>query len=178
MNARSWMVGAALAAAMLVGGVTRSGALESKPSASSLEKMGRLVGGYWRIEGGKPLNAYNLFEWGVGKRMVKFSSHLIEEQGTTLRAEGSFMWNPVQKQIVGRTMDAAGSLYDGVFNTDGEIWTHDFTYFTANGPVQFHETWEFPNHDTYVWTLFQKTESGNKQAIQTTFRRVQERPKS
>lgn len=133
--------------------------------------LGRLVGGAWYLQGGKPLNAYHRYEWGVNKKILHVKSYAIGETEDRLFTESAYFWNPAKQKYVTYAVAAGGEVYDGVMTVDGSTFTLDFDHVSAKGSVAYHETWEFKDDDTYVWTLFRKTAEGLKQQIQATFKR-------
>lgn len=177
---RGWVI-ALLGIAAAVGSAPAPGAAQPKAGeANPLEPLGRLVGGYWLIEPGKPMNAYSAFTWGPNRRTLHATFYLVGDgkSDDPVRADAFYFWHPGKKKVCGIAAGASGEVYDGEITMDASGATQEFEYFTAQGTTSYRETWVFPDNDTYVWTLYRKAADGQKEQMKATFHRVKERPRA
>jgi hypothetical protein len=172
MNVKRLALAGLFAAGCLCGSLRMATAADEKPEAATpLEQMDRLVGGEWHLEGVEKLKAYNTYTWGPTRRVLHFRSYFITPEGNKLRAEGSYMWDPIKKKIVGRTAGVSGDLYEGESVFEGNKLTTELTHATPTDMGRYMETFEFTDKDTYRWTLYSRTGTEQKLVIQADFHR-------
>jgi hypothetical protein len=172
MNVKCFALAGLLAAGCWMGSGKMAAAADKNPEAATpLEQMDRLVGGEWHLDGVEKLKAYNTYTWGPTHRVLHFRSYFITPEGNKLRAEGSYMWDPVKKKIVGRTAGVTGDIYDGESVFEGNKLTTELTHSTPTDTGRYVETFEFTDKDTYRWTLYSRTGTEQKLVIQADFHR-------
>ena len=135
--------------------------------ADPMAPFGRLIGGEWHLG-----DSYQVFEWGVGRRNVRSFSYTLVEGEYALVSEGTWYWHPQEKVYKG--IFVAMGMGIGVFEYEtkfeGNTMVNKLKTFDADGNEEHHaETWEFIDHDHYVWTLFSQTEEGPKKTMEGTF---------
>src|SRR3990172_8356949 len=96
-----------------------------------MEPVARLVGGEWRgqfkLPNGDSLSIRNVFEWGLGGRILKARYYAVTEGVERQGYEGIWSWHPTEKKITFFEYSAGGNLAAGsVKAVDGGLaftWT-------------------------------------------------------
>ncbi len=126
-----------------------------------------IIGGAWHFE-----NAYQVFEWGVGKRSVKSKNYYIIEGDTTLVSEGSWFWHPGENQVRGYftaiKMPVAFFDYSTRFEKN-KIVSILKSYSPAGEESTYTEILESTSENTCEWSLLQETDEGSKKIMGSEF---------
>jgi len=129
----------------------------------SLSQFSRLIGGEWHLDG-----SYQVFEWGVGKRSVKSRSYFIINGKSKLVSEGIWVWHLGEKKLKGyfTAIEMPVVFFDYTARFKGNIMMNKLISYSLQGePEIYFETWEFTDDDHFVWTLFSKTDEGEKKIM-------------
>lgn len=134
-------------------------------SASPLEPFDKFIG-TWKLD-----NAEQVFEWGVGRTLVRARSYRITETGRHLVGEGVWFWHPGEAQIMGYST-ATGmpvELFDYTTSFKENKMVSDLYAYDKNGKAsQYREIMEMTSDSTYRWMLIQE----GKTIMEGTFNRL------
>jgi hypothetical protein len=132
-------------------------------SIDSLKQFSRLIGGEWHLD-----NSYQIFEWGVGKTSVKSKSYFILNGKAKLVSEGIWVWHLGEKKIKGyfTAIEMPVVFFDYTTSFKKNQMVNELISYSPEGkPEIYFETWEFTDDDHFVWTLFSKTDDGEKKIM-------------
>lgn len=139
------------------------------PPTNPLSSFERLIGGQWHLD-----DAYQEFEWGVGRRSVNSKAYMMVGGEVQLVAEGFWFWHPKEQQIRG-VFNAVGMpavLFDYTTRFEGEKMVSDLLTFDASGTEsEYVEVWDLVDDTHYLWTLFLKTPEGRQEVMGGTYER-------
>ena len=140
----------------------------SRTGPSQLEPFDALVGGAWHLDG-----SYQVFEWGVGRELVRAKSYAIAGADTSLVSEGMWFWHPGEDAIQG-LVAAVGmpiSLFEYVTRVEGDRFSHQLTAYGDMGGA-YTEEWDLTDANHYQWTLYDGPAPAGSPMMSGTFERV------
>jgi hypothetical protein len=124
-----------------------------------LDTFSNLAGSKWKAEGkwsnGGSFKQEQIYEWGVGKKIVKVQTFgTVDQQGSYgLRGEGIRAWDNKQKVMRFWEFDVFGGITIGTCGIDGNSFYYEYDY-AANGKVRkFRDSWTKLNEDTYAYKV-------------------------
>ncbi len=124
-----------------------------------LEPMARLIGnwrGQIKMLDGTVIEARNVFEWSLDGKTILFRAYGISKDGERHVYDGLYGWHAGLKKIVLREHSIFGGTIDGEVEPDGETLKFSWTQHSANGVVEYRETFRFPTPDSYVTEVYRK----------------------
>lgn len=157
---------AVFALSMLVALVCVPVGLSAGEEANPLAPFERLIGHEWHLEG-----SVQVLDWGAGKQSVVARSYFEVDGERRLVSEGLWYWHPGDEQIRGvfTAIMMPVSLFEYTTRFEGDTMINDLVTFTPEGKREEHrETWVIAD-DSYEWTLFAKTDDGEKKSMGGTF---------
>ena len=132
-----------------------------------LEALGALVAGEWETA-----DSRHVFEWGVGRRVLRSRSYFSEGGGWRLVSEGQWFWD-AQAGVIRGTVLADGMPFHRMeyrARVDGDRVVHRLRTFGPATP-EYVETWTFTGNE-YRWQLEEATETGREPVMSGVYRRV------
>lgn len=161
------LLGLALAAAGAVAFDPGGAAGGPAPGPEELEALGALVVGEWQAPG-----SHHVFEWGVGRRLLRSRSYVPSDSARRLVSEGQWFWDG-QAGVIRGVVLADGMPFNRMeyrTRVDGDRVVHHLRTF---GPAvrEYVETWTF-TADAYRWELEEVTEAGREPLMSGIYERV------
>ncbi len=160
---------AAAAALLLVGLVAHPPTARAQSvELPGLEGFGALVVGEWEAD-----DSRHVFEWGVGRRLLRSRSYFPAADGWRLVSEGMWWWDEEVQAVRGLTF-ATGmpvSRFDYLTRVEGSRVVHAVEAMAPEGPLELRETWVFGN-GSYTWLVESRGESGWEEWMSGSYRRV------
>ncbi len=137
-----------------------------------LAPFGRFVGGAWESEGDFRVRV--VYEWGLGKKLVKIKSFLFSKEKNEPRLvyESVVYFHPEKRQVVFHSISAEGGIFDGVMTAEGNTFESIFTSYSEGKKTDLRQTIEFVNDDHVIWKVFGKDGNGWKLLHDVKERRV------
>ncbi len=138
------------------------------PPSEPLAPFERFIGGAWHLDG-----SYQVFEWGLDRRVVHARSYAEIEGDTTLVSEGMWYWHPGEERIRG-TVTAIRmpvSFFEYETRFDGDTTIHRLRSYGEMGG-DYVEHWTLEGEDHYRWTLFAEAEQGRERLMTGLYERV------
>lgn len=141
-----------------------------------LEPLGHLVGGEWHgkleLVDGAVIRARHVFEWGLGRRILKSKTYgAVGDGPEQLVYEGVYGWHPEKKAIVFREFSAFNSVNEGTVTPEGNALHYAWAEHSSKGVTEYRETLRFPDTDHYVSEGDRKTGDGWEKCVESAFRR-------
>jgi hypothetical protein len=163
-----WIARALCLAAGLLAALPAPGGTETAESVSPLAEFERLIGGRWYFG-----ETYQVFEWGVGKRAARATSHFPSPDGPKLVSEGFWYYQPEAQEIRGTfvAVEMGLDLFEYVTRFEGDTITSRLTVHGPKGRDEFTETLEFSDEDHYVWSLWRETPGGREKVMEGHYER-------
>lgn len=132
-----------------------------------LQSFEWIIGGEWHFE-----NAFQVFEWGVGKKSVKSKNFYLINGDTTLVSEGSWFWHPGTESIQGYftaiMMPVVFFDYETTLE-ENKIVSTIKAYSTSNEESVYTEILEQTDENTCEWSLWQETPNGKTKVMGSEF---------
>lgn len=125
-----------------------------------------LIGPEWELDG-----SIQTFEWGVGKLSVVSKSWYEEDGKRTLLSEGIWFWHPGEGRIRGyfTAIGMPVNFFEYATRFEGNTVVSDLVTWSPEGQREEHRETMALSEDAYVWTLYAKTEEGEKRSMGGTF---------
>jgi len=143
----------------------------SSASADPLAPFARLIGGKWYLG-----ETSQVFEWGVGKKIIISSSYFVSDKGEKLVSQGNWFWHPGEKQLKGYfvAIDMPVAFFDYTTRFEGNKMINALKSYTPKGKLEtYSEIFEFTSDNEYQWTLYSETPTGAKKVMEGKFIRKQ-----
>ena len=142
-----------------------------------MEPVARLVGGEWRgqfkLPNGDSLSIRNVFEWGLGGRILKAKYYAVTEGVERQVYEGIWSWHPTEKKIIFQEYSTRSSLVAGSVEPVEDGLALAWTEYSNNSVTQYRETFRFPDNDHYLSQAYKKNEDGSERlVVEGSFERV------
>jgi len=146
------LVGSLALVSVLIGAVP-VGAQARAGGSDEIAALGDRMVGTWEGQGSR-----HVFEWGVGRRVVKSRSFFPEGDDWVLVSEGWWYWDPAVEAIRGKliAIDMPGELFEYTTRVGEHEIVHDLVLHGDMGGT-FIERWVF-EEDGYTWSLEQDGE--------------------
>jgi hypothetical protein len=141
------------------------GAQEQPPALAAFE---RLVGGRWHFG-----DTYQVYEWGVGKRVVRARAYSPSPAGPRLVSEGFWYFHPESGELRATfaAIEMGFDLFEYVTSFDGDTMTSFISVHGPNGREDYVETFEFTDEDHYLWSLWRETPDGREKVMGGAYER-------
>lgn len=140
--------------------------LFAEDAEDPLAPFEQFIGHEWHLDG-----SVQVLEWGLGKQSVVTRSYFIVEGERKLVSEGMWFWHPGAKEIRGifTAIMMPVNLFEYTTRFEGDMMISDLVTFTPDGQREEHrETWALSD-DSYKWTLYAKTDEGEKKSMGGTY---------
>jgi hypothetical protein len=158
---------------LFAGSVARA---EDKPVENKLAALERFVG-EWVVDGqwtgGEALHARGVYEWGLGKKILRARTYVKNGEQEYQRYEGVMAWHPDKKSLY-----EISFAYDGAINEvlieskDRDTLRIGYRPFHADKPQPVRQTLTFVDDDHFRWVVELQQGAEWKQLIDATWRRV------
>jgi hypothetical protein len=128
----------------------------------------QLVGGAWHLDG-----SYQVFEWGLERRIVRATSYVVTGSDTSQVAEGMWFWHPGDRTVRGivTAINMPVEFFDYTTRFEGKALIHDLTSYGNMGDT-YVERWELTDEDHDEWTLFRMDDGELERLMGGTFERI------
>jgi hypothetical protein len=138
-----------------------------------LAPLARFVG-EWQVEGqwssGDKLQARGVYEWGLGKKILKAQTFVMNGDKEYQRYESVMAWHPKKKCLYEITFSYDGSINEVVMESKDHDTVHiGYTPFHADQPQTVRQILKFKDNDHFVWTVTMKQGDEWKQLIEATW---------
>jgi len=134
-----------------------------------LEPVARLVGGEWRgqfkLPNSDSLSIRNVFEWGLGGRILKARYYAVADGVERQVYEGIWSWHPTEAKIIFFEYSAGGSLVAGAVEPVEGGLALAWTDYSNKSVKQYRETFRFPDNDHYLSRAYKKNEDGSETLV-------------
>ena len=130
--------------------------------------------GEWQVDGnwagGEALHARGVYEWGLGKKILKAKTFVMNGDKEYQRYESVMAWHPKKKCLYEITFDYKGNINEVVMEPKDEDTLHiGYTPFHADEPQKVRQILKFKDNDHFVWTVNVKEGDEWKQVIEATW---------
>jgi hypothetical protein len=153
-----------------------SGRADDKLGANPMAPLERFVGGQWVVDGkwanGEALHARTIYEWGLGKKIIRAKTFVKSEGAEYQRYEGILTWHPKKKCLVEISFAVDGALTEYVLETkDADTLDIGWRPYDDGEPNKVRQTLKFKDRDSFVWTVWLNTGEKWQQLIEATWHR-------
>ncbi len=166
-----------LACLALCAGVSSSRA-DDKTAAADNDKLAPLerFAGEWQTHGkwasGEELRARGVYEWGLGKKILKAKTYVMDGDKEYQRYEGVLAWHPKKKSLFEISFSFNGDISEYIIESkDSDTLQIGWTPFHKDQPAKVRQTIKFKDQDSFLWTVELKSDDGWKQLIESTWHR-------
>ena len=140
-----------------------------------LEPLTRFIGelqveGQW--SSGDKLQARGVYEWGLGKKILKARTFVGTGDKEYQRYESIMTWHPKKKCLYEITFAYDCNISEVVIEPkDRDTLLIGYTPFHADQPQNVRQVLKFKDNDHFVWTVLLKQGEEWKQIIEATWER-------
>lgn len=145
---------------------------------ANLAPLQRFLGGQWEVHGtwssGGALHARTIYEIGIGGKFIQAKTFALRKDGTEYqRYESIFGWNTEEKLLNFSSYTFDGSVGTGIIkSTNANTLSYEGTKGSPSASGTLGQTIEFLSQDEARWIVWLKTEEGNKQLLDATWKRT------
>jgi hypothetical protein len=149
---------------------------DDKPGAENkLSALERFVG-EWTVEAkwadGSSLVARSVFEWGLGKKILKAQTFVKDGDKEYQRYESIMAWHPEKKSLYQISFAFDGAISEVIVETkDKGTLQVGWTPFADGKPSNVRQTLRFKGDDRFQWVVELKDGKDWKQLIDATWKR-------
>jgi hypothetical protein len=159
-----------LSSASALGGADK-GAEKNDPMAALAPFVGE-----WQVEGqwssGDKLRARGVYEWGLGKKILKARTFVMNGDKEYQRYESIMAWHPKKKCLYEITFAFDGHIGEVVIEPkDSDTFHIGYTPFQADEPSNVRQILKFKDKDHFQWIVSMKQGEEWKQLIDATWER-------
>jgi hypothetical protein len=164
----------ALLAALALSGSTRA---EDKPAAADRLAPLERFAGEWAVEGkwsdGSTLQARGVYEWGLGKKILKARTFVRNGDSEYQRYEGVFAWHPEKKSLFQISFAYDGSMTETIVESVDKDTLHiGWVPYHTGKPSKVRQVIKFLDGDHFQWTVQLQDGEEWKQLIDATWKRT------
>jgi len=163
---------AALLVALVAGVVPAN---ERPPSDDRLAPLARFAG-EWQVDGkwsgGESLHARTVYEWGLGKKILKARTFVKKGNEEYQRYEGILAWHPKKKCLYEISFAFDGSISEYRLDAKDKDTLHiGWAPVAGSEMPRVRQTIHFTDDDHFQWLVQLRDGEGWKQLIDATSRR-------
>jgi hypothetical protein len=147
---------------------------KTKPTETDqLAPLSRFIG-EWTVEGkwnsGDELWARNVYEWGLGNKIIKSKTFVKSDKGEYQRYDAVMAWHPKKKQLFIISFAYDGNMTENVIEPkdDGNIFI-GFVPFHEGEPTKVRQTIQFKDSDHFTWRVELQGDAGWQELINATW---------
>jgi hypothetical protein len=158
------------------GFLCHSSRADDKATASNpLAPLERFAG-EWTVHGkwnnGEELQARNVYEWGLGNKILKAKTFVNSDKGEYQRYEGVMAWHSKKKSLFIISFAYDGNITENVIEAKGEdTLLIGFTPLHAGEPNKVRQTIQFMDKDHFTWKVELQGDQGWQVLIDATWAR-------
>jgi hypothetical protein len=165
-----------LVALLLVLACGRSLLADDKSAAENKLSCLERFAGAWTVEGkwsnGAGLRARSVYEWGLGKKILKAKTFVKDGDREYQRYEAVFAWHPEKKNLFIISFAYDGSMTQSLVEPkDSNTLRVGWTPFAKDRPSPIRQTLHFLDNDRFQWVVEQKQGDKWMQLIDATWKR-------
>ncbi len=132
--------------------------------------------GEWTVDGkwadGQSLHARSVYEWGLGKKILKAKTFVMNGTKEYQRYESILAWHPEKKSLFEITFAFDGGLSEVLIETkDKDTLLIGWAPYTEGKPSKVRQTIRFLDNDRFHWIASLKDGEEWKQIIDATWKR-------
>jgi hypothetical protein len=140
-----------------------------------MQALARFIG-EWQVEGtwadGSKLQARGVYSWGLGKKILKAKTFVMDKGKEYQRYDGVMAWHPDKKCLFQISFAFDGHISETVIEPKGDDTLQiGFTPFHRDQPGMVRQVIKFKDKDHFVWTVTLKQGEKWKQLIEATWAR-------
>jgi hypothetical protein len=152
------------------------GAAADKPAAANPLAALERFAGEWVVDGkwadGSPLHARTVYEWGLGKKIMKARTFVQNGASEYQRYEGILAWHPEKKCLFQISFAFDGALSENRIETKGpDTLRIGWVPFHKDKPARVRQVITFQGKDRFRWVVSLKSGTEWKQLIDATWKR-------
>ena len=130
-----------------------------------------IAGGEWAD--GRPFYTRHVFEWGVGKRLLKVRSYAGSPEDETLLFESVYGWHPKHGALRMTSYASFGVVYEGSISKEEDgVFVQPYSGYGPGPSGAYVQEFRFLDADRYVWSSYETTEDERVLLVETTFERT------
>jgi hypothetical protein len=153
--------------------IANSSWADDKNSANHLAPLERFSG-EWTVQGkwssGDELQARNVYEWGLGNKIMTAKTYVKSDKGEYQRYEGVMAWHPKKKSLFIISFAYDGNLTENVIELKGDdTLLIGFVPFHDGEPSKVRQTIQFKDNDHFTWKVELQVENEWKELINATW---------
>jgi hypothetical protein len=132
--------------------------------------------GEWVVEGkwsnGESLHARSIYEWGLGRKILKARTYVRDGNREYQRYEGVLAWHPQKKSLFEISFAFDGALSEYLIEaTDKDTFQIGWAPFNPERPPIVRQTLKFLDDDHFQWIVYLKEGKDWKTIIDATWKR-------
>jgi hypothetical protein len=136
---------------------------DAPPGGNELAALDRFAGA-WTIEGkwsdGTPLHARSVYEWGLGKKIMRAQTFVKDGDPEYQRYESVLAWHPEKKSLYEITFAYDGAINEVLIESkDKDTLQIGWTPVRADKPSPVRQVIQFVGQDSFQWTATWKRQS-------------------
>jgi len=165
---------AAVALAVLVA----AGRLAAADTPAAVNKLAALerFAGEWVVDGkwydGTSLHARGVYEWGLGKKIMKTRTFVTDHGKEYQRYESVMAWHPEKKSIFEISFAFDGELTEVLIESKDKDTLHiGWVPYDKGKPSRLRQVIKFLDKDSFRWVVSFKQNDDWKQIIDATWKR-------
>jgi hypothetical protein len=148
---------------------------DNPAAGNKLAALERFVG-EWEVAGkwsnGQSLHARSVYQWGLGKKILKAQTFVRNGKKEYQRYEGVLAWHPEKKSLFEISFAFDGSISEVLIETKDKDTLHiGWKPYRADKPSKVRQVIKFLDADRFQWTVALKDARGWKQLIKATWKR-------
>jgi len=132
--------------------------------------------GEWEVDGkwasGESLHARGVYEWGLGKKIMKAHTFVRDGDKEYQRYEGVLAWHPEKKCLFEISFAVDGAVSEFVIEPEGKDTLHlGRVPFNPDRPAKVRQVIKFLDKDHFQWVVSIKDSEDWKPLIDATWKR-------
>jgi hypothetical protein len=150
-------------------------AQDKPPVENKLSPLERFAG-EWTVDGkwsdGSRLRGRAVYEWGLGKKILRTKSFVMDGDREYQRYEGIFAWHPEKKSLYHVSFAFDGGMTETLVDVMDKDTLHlGWTPFVKDRPQAVRQTIRFLDDDRFGWVVELKKGDKWVQLIDATWKR-------
>jgi hypothetical protein len=162
----------------LLAALVVTGRLPAEDPAAADDRLAPLerFAGEWTVDGkwtsGESLHARSVYEWGLGKKILKARTYVMNGDKEYQRYEGVLAWHPEKKSLFEISFSFDGSISEYLIeSTDKDTLRIGWQAFDPDKPPRARQVIKFLDKDSFQWTVSPKDGDDWKALIDATWKR-------
>ena len=169
------VLGVVVFGTFLVGSSARADDKPNAAEANHLAPLERFVG-EWTVHGkwssGDELQARNVYEWGLGNKILKAKTFVKTDKGEYQRYDAVMAWHPKKKSLFIISFSFDGGMTENLVESkDADTLQIGFTPFQEGEPGKVRQILHFKDKDHFTWQVLLKNETDWQEIMNATWER-------